>query len=82
MCEDSVNEWKIAGRKTAEGYKFTNQDTCRNKRKANKGVELEETAEFRATTLLRYTAEWMSEVHAIFAFQQTIRRRTLSPNED
>ena len=52
---------------TVEVHDVTFQDTPRKKSKTNKKVELEETTEIRATTLVMNTDEWTSEVHAIIA---------------
>ena len=67
MSEGSEETWKVAGSKRQRGMRSPIQDTPRKKSKANKKVEKEETAEFRATTLVMNTAEWTSEVHAIIA---------------
>ena len=67
MSEGSEETWKVAGSKRQRGMRSPIQDTPRKKSKANKKVEKEETAEFRASTLVMNTAEWTSEVHAIIA---------------
>ena len=53
---------------TAEGYKVTNPGDSSKEEQSKQGRRTGKTAEFRATTLLRNKAEWMSEVHAIIAF--------------
>ena len=58
MSEGSEETWKVAGSKRQRGMRSPIQDTPRKKIKTNKKVEKEETAEFRATTLVMNTAEW------------------------
>ena len=64
MSEDTESKWKIASRKRQRELKSPIPSTPRKK---SKNVQHEETADFKATTLVMDTAEWISEVHAIIA---------------